>query len=161
MNNHPVEWLYYHRTNFLLMEWENFIVHMCNDCWGNDCNLPWFLKWYAIPYHKRVRELIHFHSTVIFMNSYNSHNIMGSSPYFICFIWMIPGNTELTDAVSWLITEYHFHPITLFNLDFFCLSISVSFHLVFSPVCYGSWIYWLYLCWGARPSLQQESWIWH
>ena len=31
---------------------QDFNVHRCIDCWGNDCHLPESFKWHATPYHE-------------------------------------------------------------------------------------------------------------
>ena len=69
------KWLH-HQSNFLSMEWKNYLginVHTCIDCWGNDCHFPCFIKWYATSYYELFGKFTCFLQPVI----------------FICFIWML------------------------------------------------------------------------
>ena len=78
---------------------QNFNLHLCIDCWGNDCHLPWSLTWHATPYHKWVGKFDCFLQAVIFIG------FIRTAPD------KCPSIISKANADSWFITEYNIHSI--------------------------------------------------
>ena len=89
-----------------------FSIHICIDCWSNDCHPSWSFKWYATSYNEWLQKFTCFLQAVI----------------FIFFLWKIQDHHLcqcrflIHHWISFSSNCPHcMHSLAYVNLTFFCL----------------------------------------